>query len=88
MSAGEEGITSRICQMSSVLASGVYWSVRPRVGEGVGTGIVSVRRREPCGEGCQSKPADEFEVDSAYLRVPEGQGHGRASAVAYFGCEE
>lgn len=33
--------------MSSVVERGVCWRVRPRVGEGVGTGIERVRRREP-----------------------------------------
>jgi len=31
--------------MFSVRASGAYWSVRPRVGEGLGTGMERVRVR-------------------------------------------
>ena len=47
MSAGEEGMMSRMCQTSWVRERGVYWRVRPRVGEGVGTGRERVRMREP-----------------------------------------
>lgn len=30
----------------------------------------------------------EIEGKRPYFGIPEGQGHGSASAISYFGCEE
>lgn len=36
--------------MSCVVERSVHWRVRPRVGDGVGTGMERVRRREPLAD--------------------------------------
>ena len=47
MSAGELGVTSRMCHTWSTMESGLHCKVRPSVGEGVGTGTSMVAVRWP-----------------------------------------
>lgn len=84
MSAGEEGVTERMCHICSEEVRGVYWSVRPRVGEGVGTGRGRVRVRWPWAR----QQWIQREGKWRYFGRVEGQGDGAAGAVADFCCEE